>query len=78
MRVSPRLPVMKLKQESRLGSKVKRVYDDPQTPYARVLAGSHVSQEHKTQLRKTYDVLDLVNLRRQINDLQEQLLSGCR
>jgi len=69
------LPVMKLKEKSRRGSKVKRVYDDPQTPYARVLAGSHVSEEHKTQLRQTYDVLDLVNLRQQINDLQEQLLS---
>jgi hypothetical protein len=41
-----------------------------------VLAGSHVSEEHKTQLRQTYAVLDLVNLQQQINDLQEQLLSN--
>ena len=68
------LPVMKLEHKSRLGSKVRRVYDQPQTPYARVLASSHVSEEHKAQLRETYQVLNLVQLRQQIDDLQSQLL----
>jgi hypothetical protein len=68
------LPVMKLEEKVRVGSKVKKIYDDPQTPYARVLASPDVSEEHKAQLRETYDVLDLVQLRRQIDDLQDQLL----
>ncbi len=67
---------MKIEEKSRVGSKVKRVYDEPQTPYARVLASSHVSEEHEAQLRETYDMLDLVHLRRQINELQSQLLSS--
>ena len=70
------LPVVKLEEKSRVGSKVKRVYDEPQTPYARVLTSSHVSEEHEAQLRETYDMLDLVHLRRQINELQSQLLSS--
>ena len=68
------LPVMKLKEKTRLGSKVKRVYDKPQTPYARVLASPDVSEKHKAELRETYALLDLVDLRRQINELQDEIL----
>ena len=69
------LPVMKLEEKTRVGSKVKRVYDKPQTPYARVLASPDVSEEHKAELRETYALLDLVDLRRQINELQGEILS---
>lgn len=68
------LPVAKLEEKVRVGSKVKRIYDDPQTPYARVLASPDVSEEHKAELRETYAMLDLVNLRRQINELQASIL----
>jgi hypothetical protein len=68
------LPVMKLKEKVQLGSKKKRVYDDPQTPYARVLASPDVPDADKVQLRETYHFLDLVSLRRQIDDVQEMLL----
>lgn len=70
------LPVAKLQAKSRVASKVKRVYDQPQTPYARVLASPHVAQERKALLRETYALLDLVQLRQQIDDLQEQLLQS--
>ena len=68
------LPVMKLEEKVRQGSKVKRIYDKPQTPYARVLASPDVSEEHKAELRETYAILDLVDLRRQINELQTAIL----
>jgi hypothetical protein len=68
------IPVMKLKEKIRIGSRVKRVYDDPQTPYARVLVSPHVSEEHKAALRETYSYLDLVRLRTRINLLLDQLL----
>ena len=69
------LPVMKLKTKTRTGSKVKKTYDDPQTPYARVLSSPDVSGKHRALLRQTYDVLDLVDLRRQINELQAEIFS---
>jgi hypothetical protein len=56
------LPVMKVVSKSRVGSKVTRTYDEPQTPYARILASSDVADEHKDLLRETYRLLDLVDL----------------
>jgi hypothetical protein len=69
------LPVMKLEEKVRVGSKVKRVYDDPKTPYARVLDSAHVSDVVKAQLREEYAQLDLVSLRRGIDDIQDRLLA---
>ena len=70
------LPVMKLKEKTRTGSKVKRIYDEPQTPYSRVLASPDVSEEDKDELREAYGYLDLIELRRRINELQDQLLQS--
>ncbi|MDY6876994.1 MAG: hypothetical protein SWK90_12435 [Chloroflexota bacterium] len=44
-------------------------------PYARVLVSPDVSEERKAELRETYDLLDLVDPRRQINELQDEILS---
>ncbi len=69
------LPVAKLKEKSRVGGKTKKRYDDPLTPYARALRSPDVSDERKALLlRETYELLDLVQLRQQIDDLQDRLL----
>ena len=68
------LPVMKLQEKIRTGSRVKRVYDHPLTPHARVLASGHVSDRDKAELREAYGYLNLIDLRRRIDELQEQLL----
>ena len=68
------LPVMKLEEKVRIGSRVKRIYDDPLTPYARLLANHHVSDENKAELREAYSYLDLINLRQRIDELQRQLV----
>ena len=70
------LPVMKLKEKVRMGSKTKKTYDDPLTPYARVMACPEVSEEQKAQLRETYSMLSLVDLRRQMSQLQAQLFDS--
>jgi hypothetical protein len=73
------VPVMKLKEKVRTGSKVKRVYDEPQTPYARALASPHVSPRAKAKLRATYKQLDVVQLKRKIDRLIDKLwASGTR
>jgi len=69
------LPVMKLVEKVRIGSKVKRVFDDPLTPYARVLGSPHISDADKAELREVYDHLDLVSLKQRIDELQDQLLA---
>ena len=67
------LPVMKLKEKVQIGSRKKRVYDEPQTPYARALASPDVSEADKAALQELYRSLDLVSLRTQIDDVQEML-----
>jgi hypothetical protein len=67
------LPVMKLKEKVRKGSKVKRLYDKPQTPYARVLASPDVSRKVKMHLRTVYKQLEIVDLKHQIDHVLDQL-----
>jgi hypothetical protein len=56
----------KLKEKARVDGKVKKVYDAAQTPYQRVLASPHVSQENKDRLTRLYGTLDPVALQRSI------------
>jgi len=66
-------PVMKLKEKVRAGSQDKRIYDKPQTPYARVLASPDVPAKVKTRLRAIYKQLDLVQLKTQIDEIVDWL-----
>ncbi len=59
-------PVLKLKEKTRVDGKVKKVYDEAQTPYQRVLASPDVSQENKDRLTKLYQTLDPVVLQQSI------------
>jgi hypothetical protein len=72
------IPVMKLKEKVRKGSKVKRVYDTPQTPYARALASPHVSTKVKTYLRTAYKRLNVVELKQQIDRIVKQLWADAK
>jgi hypothetical protein len=69
------LPVMKLKEKVRIGSKVKRIYDKPQTPYARVLSSTHIAEADKAELQEAYGYLDIASLKQRIDELQDQLLA---
>jgi hypothetical protein len=66
-------PVMKLKEKIRVGSKVKKRYDRPRTPYQRVLESPLVEKEHKRRLNQEYAKLNPAELRRQISSLQIKL-----
>jgi hypothetical protein len=66
-------PVMKLEEKIRVGSKVKKRYDRPRTPYQRVLESPLVDKEHKKKLNHEYSKLNPAELRRQISSLQIKL-----
>jgi hypothetical protein len=66
-------PVMKLKEKIRVGSKVKKKYDRPRTPYQRVSESPLVEKEHKKKLTQEYAKLNPAELRRQISSLQIKL-----
>lgn len=67
------LPVQKLISKVRTGSRVKKVYDAPKTPYQRVLDSDQVSQEAKRKLRALHAKLNVVALRQQLDELLERL-----
>lgn len=66
-------PQMKLVSKERIGSKVKKQYDVPQTPYQRLLDLEEINAEKKAKLQTTYDQLNPFALKRMIDKLQERL-----
>jgi hypothetical protein len=66
-------PQMKLIKKERIGSKVRKQYDVPQTPYQRLLGLEEISGERKTRLQTTYDQLNPFALKRTIDKLQERI-----
>jgi hypothetical protein len=67
------LPVQKLVSKVREGSKIKKVYDAPQTPYQRVLDSSQVNLKDKRKLHAIHAKLKVVELKGQIDVLSDAL-----
>jgi hypothetical protein len=67
------LPVTKLIKTEHHGSRVKKIYDAPKTPYQRVLDAPEVSDEVKAKLRREHAKLDVVQLKRQLDQLLAEL-----
>lgn len=68
------LPVQKLVSKVREGNKVKKVYDDPKTPYQRVLDSPEVSAKAKRKLGAIHAQVDVVDLKRQIDAMVNTLM----
>ncbi len=67
-------PTMKLKEKVRVGSRVHKRYEAPQTPYERVLACKSVSPRDQQRLRQQYGQLNPAALYRTIRSLQQRLI----
>ncbi len=65
-------PVMKITEKIRVGSRVKKKYDKPRTPYQRVL-DFDVEQGSKEALKREHVKLNPAELKRQITRLQDKL-----
>lgn len=70
------IPTMKLEGKQQIGSKVRRVYGKPKTPYQRVREHPDIPEETKLQLREKYQTLDPVRLQETIDKLVGKLLSA--
>ena len=67
------VPTGKLLSRERVGSRVIKKHEKPQTPCQRLLGSPAVSDAAKTQLRALMTRTDPVAMRREINLLREQL-----
>jgi hypothetical protein len=68
---------MKLQTKQREGSKVRRIYDQAQTPRPRLLASGAVSPTKQQELLRLTEVLDPVRLLQQLQHLQKARLPAC-
>jgi len=66
-------PVMKLVSKERTGAKVKKTYDEPQTPYRRLLTAPGMSEQTRQRLQADYATLNPAQLKREITRLQDAL-----
>jgi hypothetical protein len=70
------VPVQKLVSQVREGRKTRKVFDAYKTPHRRVLDSADVSEKAKRQLRTIHAALDVVRLKRQIDELLDDLMSS--
>lgn len=59
-------PTLKLKEKSREGSRYKKRYHTPETPYQRVIASDAIPEAVRKQLRANHDTLNPFDLKRRI------------
>ncbi len=67
-------PVLKLISKTRVGSKLSKKYDKAKTPFRRVLESRSIDDKIKKSLKREYDDLNPVELKRKITRLQDKLL----
>ena len=67
-------PVMKTKSKTRIGSKVKRIFDEPKTPYRRLLSDKNISEEIKEELINKFNSLNVRRLVNNIVKIQQKLI----
>ena len=66
-------PIRKLVGKARQGAKVVKRYDDPRTPYQRLLASGTLSEVSRAQLETQYLATNPAELQRRIDRLLRQL-----
>ena len=66
-------PVMKLVSKERIGGRIKRKYDVPQTPYQRLMESNQISEESKRELEAIYLSLNPAQLKRSIDAKLDKL-----
>ena len=69
---------MKLIQKTRMGSKVVKRYEQPKTPYQRLLESPSVDRKVKQRLKNEYASLNPAQLKREIMLLQQVLWKAVR
>jgi len=67
------LPSAKLLNKSRDGSKIRKHYEAPQTPYKKLISSQHIEQDARRRLQETWQTLNPAELKRGMVRLLDQL-----
>ena len=68
-------PTLKLKEKSREGSRYKRRYHQPETPYQRVMASEVVAEAVKQRIEEQHNTLNPFELKRRIEAKLKRIFS---
>jgi len=68
-------PSFKLKSKEREGAKVRKHYESPETPYARLLSREDFPDDRRQQLEHYFQLLDPVRLLKHIRDAQVSVVA---
>lgn len=60
-------PVMKLQSKERIGGRIRKRYDQPKTPYQRLMDSPFVPKEEKAKLHDAYRTKNPIYLRRELD-----------
>jgi hypothetical protein len=71
-------PAMKLKQKIRIGGKLRKIYDEPKTPYDRLMNHQAMTDLQKESLRTRMEGLDPLRLGQGLEKKLEQLFKLLR
>jgi len=66
-------PVIKLVSKTRVRGKIHRKYDQPRTPYERLLESKQIGRKKARELRTIYESLNPAELHRRLNELRREL-----
>ena len=66
-------PTLKLRSKERIGGRIHRTYEAAKTPYQRLLESGQLSAASAKRLRSQYESLNVVELRRDIERLRNEL-----
>jgi hypothetical protein len=69
-------PSMKLREKVRVEGKIHRRYDEPKTPYQRLLDSDQIPAAARKRLTAQYESLNVAELRRRIEAAQKRLFDG--
>ena len=67
-------PSVHLIEKTRIGARVKEIYDDPKPPYLRLLESNHIDEQVKTELRKRAKSIHIVKQKRLVDKAVGKLL----
>jgi len=66
-------PTIKLVEKIRVAGKIHRKYDEPRTPYQRLMESGQISQAAGKRLQARYESLNVAALHRRIEELRDRL-----
>jgi hypothetical protein len=72
------LPTFKLKEKVRIGARIVKKFDPPQTPYDRLMKSAHLTEERKEKLRLTKKSLNPFHLKAELENKLGEFFEALR